>query len=115
MARRIAEEEVKKTEGQKRQSVFAFFFALLVFFASLLPPFKKSSDLLFPGRSITLWRRDCICPAAPQIGNDHVVLKYSESELLAQSQIYPAAARREREIRIEAPYLRAEDIAVRLD
>jgi len=107
----------KRQERQKRQKVFFAFFALLAFFASLLPPFTKSFDLLFPKSKYN----SCgdaglyLPPAAPQIGNDHVVLKYSESELLAQSQIYPAAARRERETRIEAPYLRAEDIAVRLD
>jgi hypothetical protein len=35
--------------------------------------------------------------------------------LLAQPQVYPDAARRERETRIEAPYIGAEDVAVRLD
>ena len=54
-------------------------------------------------------------PAAPEVGNKHVELKYSESDLLAQPHIYPGAARHERETRIAAPYLGTEDIAVRVD
>src|SRR5215510_1664315 len=54
-------------------------------------------------------------PAAPPIGKDHVVLKRSESDLICQPHVYSAAGRRERETRIVAPYLWAEDFAVRVD
>jgi hypothetical protein len=53
--------------------------------------------------------------APPKIGINQVILKNSESELLSQLHIYPAAARHECEARIVAPYFRAEDIAVRVD
>jgi len=42
-------------------------------------------------------------PAPTQINRDQIVLEYSESDLLSQLQVCPAAERRKCETRIEPP------------
>jgi hypothetical protein len=78
-----------------------------VLFSDLLPSQSKHN-----ARGNT---RPQLTSAASQIGIEQVELKNSDSEFLSQFHIYPAAARHECEIRIEAPYLRTEDVSVRVD